>query len=353
MLKRNMRRLWIGVAAALVVMGSALTVYADTPIVDIRVTFSNNYDSVGGTILEPTVLAGGSGYEVAGVSWSKELDKWKPGNKITAEVMLTPLTGRSFYSNYKAKKVSISGADFISAKRDDEDGSLTLKVNYRPVVQLGMTEKAGWSDATKTRAVWKKVPYATAYQLRLYRGNDEYVKTITMEGTTVDLTESLTKESNYFYEVRATAKDSSDSNYMRSGEYVTSEDTFVENLGETGGRWSQYSDGYKYTDTQGIPAVNGWRYIMSNWYYFNENGYAATGWCAVGGKWYYMNGEGKMQTGWLNLNNKWYYTDATGAMVVGWYQTTPVDWYYFYQDGSMAAGTVVDGYVISATGKMQ
>ena len=73
-----------------------------------------------------------------------------------------------------------------------------VKVNYYPVVQLGQTEKAGWSDSTRTKAVWKKVPYATAYQLRLYRGDDEYVTTLTLEGTNVDLTGVYHKRGQLF-----------------------------------------------------------------------------------------------------------------------------------------------------------
>lgn len=353
MLKKNQRGAWIGIAAVLAVMGSTVTSYANTTISDIRVKFTNNYDSDNGTILEPEVVSYGSGYEVSGVSWSKEANDWKPGSKVTAAITLTADAGRTFNHEYKSSKVSVNGADFTSARRDDEDGSLTIKAYYYPVVQLGATEKAGWADAAKTRATWKKVPYATAYQLRLYTGEDEYVKTITLEGTAIDLSQYLTKEANYFYEVRATAKDSSDAKYMRSGEYITSEDLLVQNLGETQGRWSQYHEGSRYTDAHGVDAVNGWRFITGSWYYFDENGYAVTGWRFVGDKWYYMNSESKMQTGWLNLDNKWYYTDATGAMIIGWYQTTPTDWYYFEPDGSMASNTTVDGYTLSETGKRQ
>ena len=351
MFGRRTRGLWICMAAAMLIAGSAFTAYADTTIDNIRVTFKINYDKEEGKILEPTVTTG-SGYEVEDISWSKALEKWNPGSKITASVTLVPGSGKAFASSYSSQKTTISGADFVSAKRN-EDGNLVVKVNYYPVVQLGQTEKAGWSDSTRTKAVWKKVPYATAYQLRLYRGDDEYVTTLTLEGTNVDLTEYITKEANYFYEVRATSKNSTDAGYRRTGDYVTSEDSFVDNLGEVGGRWRQDRTGYRYTDENGVEANNGWRYIQGTWYYFDENGYAATGWRLINGKWYYMNSECKMQTGWLNLNDKWYYTDSTGAMAVGWYQISPSEWYYFYEDGSMAVNTVIDGYTIGGDGKMQ
>ncbi len=74
-------------------------------------------------------------------------------------------------------------------------------------------------------------------------GDDEYVTTLTLEGTNVDLTEYITKEANYFYEVRATSKNSTDAGYRRTGDYVTSEDSFVDNLGEVGGTLAPGSHG--------------------------------------------------------------------------------------------------------------
>lgn len=352
MVRAEAKRLWIGVAASLLIIGSAITAHADSAISTIKVSFKNNYDSEGGNILEPTVTAGASAYEVDSVTWNKELDKWNPGSKVTATVTLVASDGKSFASSYSSKKATVSGADFSSAKRD-EDGNLIVKASYYPVVQLGETEKAGWSDQTKTKAVWKKVPYATAYQLRLYRGDDEYVTMLTMESTSVDLTEYITKEANYYYQVRATSKNSSDGNYRRSGEYVTSEDSLVDNLGEVGGRWRQDRTGRRYTDENGMEAANGWRYILGTWYYFDENGYAVTGWRFINDKWYYMDAECRMLTGWLNLGDKWYYTDSTGAMAIGWYQMSPSEWYYFYEDGSMAVNMVIDGYTVGEDGKMQ
>lgn len=360
MLKNKFWGILTGVTAAAAVLGSAYTVYASTTITNLGVRVVSNYDSEEGAVLEPTVTVSGSGFDTEDVSWSKAVDKWNPGSRVTGTIYLTPQEGWNFFTSYSTnssnagyKRISISGADLVSAKRDNEDGSLTIKFNYYPVIQLGVTEKAGWSDATKTKAVWKKVPYATAYQLRLYTGDDSYERTLTLEGTSVDLSQYITKEANYFYEVRATSKDSSDSKYRKSGEYVTSTDNFIENLGEVGGRWQTFNEGAKYTDEQGIQAANGWRYILGFWYYFDENGYAATGWRNIDGKWYYMNAEYKMLTGWLNIGDNWYYTDTSGAMVIGWYQTSPNDRYYFYEDGRMAVSTVIDGYVLNESGKMQ
>lgn len=355
MFKNKMWGVWVSFVASFTILLSTVTAFAGTEISTISVRFVNSYDSEGGTLLEPVVSYSGGGFTEGGISWSKEVDKWTPGSKITANITLVPDDGKEFYSSYSSsgsRKISISGADLISAKRDSNDGSLTVKVSYYPVVQLGETESAGWSDATKTKAVWKKVPYATAYQLRLYSGDSTYETTLTLVGTSVDLSEYMTRQANYYYEVKATSKDSSDAKYRKSGEYVASTDNSVEDIGEMGGRWQQTREGYRYTDEQGVAASAGWRYILGHWYYFNENGYAATGWQNVGGKWYYMNADCKMMTGWLELGDKWYYADATGAMVTGWYQITPSEMYYFYEDGAMAVNTLIDGYTLSDTGRV-
>jgi len=38
-------------------------------------------------------------------------------------------------------------------------------------------------------------------------------------------------------------------------------------------------------------------------------------------------------------------------MAVGWYQMSPAEWYYFHEDGRMAADETVDGYRLGADGK--
>lgn len=355
MRSRTRRGIWVGTAAALMMAAGVFAAYAGTVISSVRIVVKNVYDSSGGTLLPPEVDTGSekNGYTVSNVDWSQDPKDWKPGRKVTGTVSLSAEDGYSFLGSYSSKKTSVSGADFISAKGDGDDESLEVKIGYYPVVQLGRTEEAGWSDTAKTRAVWKKVPYATAYQLRLYRGDDEYITTLTLEGTSVDLSGYITEQEDYHYQVRATSRDRSDARFMVSGDYVTSEDSYLNDMGELGGHFIETRDGTRYVDDKGVEASGGWRFIVGSWYYIDPSGYVARGWRLVDGKWYYLNDEGKMQTGWLNLNSKWYYLDSSGAMLTGWQQITPTDWYYFYDDGSMASGTQIDGYTVAESGKRQ
>lgn len=349
-MKIRAKALWIGLAAGLLILGNGVCTYADIAVSNIRVTFRDRFDTADGTMQEPSIIVGGIGYRTDGINWSQGTEIWEPGKEVTAAVTLRSNTGYSFAAGSTVTQEDISGARLDSVKQE-EDGSITIKAAYAPAVQLGRTKSAGWSGTSNTRAVWEPVPYATAYQLRLYRGQGEYITTLTLSGTSVDLSSYISNDMSYYYEVRATSRNSADAAFRRNGEYVASADTMVKSMGKTGGHWYWRHDGYCYMDENGIEAADGWRYIQGIWYYFDKDGRALTGWQQINGKWYYMDSQCRMQTGWLELDGQWYYMDSTGAMAVGWYQLSPAEWYYFYEDGRMAADATIDGYRLGADGK--
>ncbi len=352
MLRGRANALLIGAAAGIMALGGSFCAFADTVISDIRITFRDCYDTEAGAVLEPSVT-GGEGYQVDGLAWSAEPGTWQPGQAVTAKVTLSPETGYSFADMGALPPEAVSGARLEEARRET-DGRVTVEASYVPVVQLGKTKHAGWSDDAKTMAVWDSVPYATAYQIRLYRGEGEYVTTLTMGGTSVDLSHYMPGQASYYFEVRATSQNSADAAFRRNGEYVASKAVLVESGGkQAAGRWFRRNDGYCYMDESGAAVSDGWRYIQGIWYYFDHDGFAVTGWRQINGKWYYMDSERRMQTGWLELDGKRYFADSTGAVAVGWYQASPAEWYYFYEDGSMASDVVIDGYQLGADGKRQ
>lgn len=214
---------------------------------------------------------------------------------------------------------------------------------------LEAPEEAGWSRLTETTATWDKVEDATGYQLRLYY-DDEYIQSVKVKATKADLSEYMTKEGWYYYEVRAVAENKSGVKKRPSSEYTLSEDMLIDDLGDTDGRWKNYNEGKKYQKEDGTYVGTGWYRIRGEWYYFNESGYAVNGWKQVGTTWYYMDQDGIMQTGWLKDGDMTYYLKEDGAMAIGWLQANPGQWYYFQADGSMAVNTVVDGYQINESG---
>lgn len=289
-------------------------------------------------IKEPKVTIN---YEEVSPEWSKSIDDWVPGKTVSATFTIS--------GEYVKSDCSVTGGELVSAKA--ADGETTIKVNYVPVAQFGAPESAGWSDATKTKASWKKVPYASKYQLRLYR-EDQWIKTLTTNYTALDLVEYMQDGHSYYYEVRAIAKNSTEEKYLKDGEFTVSDDSVVQELGDTSGRWSTTQNGKQYREGNGSYASNGWLMISGKWYYFNQDGYAQTGWQYLDNKWYYMNGDGEMTTGWQSVGGKWYYLNADGSMATGWIQAEPGKWYFLNEDGSMAADTVIDGtYRVDGSGQ--
>ncbi|MBP3925889.1 MAG: N-acetylmuramoyl-L-alanine amidase family protein [Clostridium sp.] len=351
MFGHGIRGFWLSVAVALLTLGNAALTYGDTAIPVVKVNFQDQYEESGKKLLEPVVSAGSESYTVETLNWSSSSAEWKPGETVTASIRLKPEEGKEFSYYYDREKIEVSGAKFLTYWKEPS-GRLFIKVSYVPVVQLGQTSHAGWSASSKTKAIWEAVPYATAYQLKLYRGNGDYVTTLTLRGTGVELGTYLVGTDSYYYEVRATSKNSEDAAVRKNGAYVAS-DGSVTGETEYQGSWLQTGEERMYIDETGSPAADGWRYLQGVWYYFDRDGCAATGWRELNGKWYYMDAQGRMQTGWLKLEDKTYYLDSTGAMAVGWYQMSPGVWYYFYQDGSMARETEIDGYVLGSDGVMR
>lgn len=97
--------------------------------------------------------------------------------------------------------------------------------------------------------------------------------------------------------------------------------------------WNQNATGWWYcTSVENYTWYsNGWQKIDSEWYYFNESGYA-------------------LSDQWVLWKNKWYYLDNSCKMVYGKWLQINGKWYYFYSDGSMASNTTIDGYYIDSSG---
>lgn len=354
-IKRVVKKIWIGAAAAVLAAGLGLTAFGASTVRSLNIIVSTSEGD--GEAEEPSIRVTPSSCQLTEISWSKEVEDWKPGKAVYGYLTITADEGRSFEGSYKSSKCSVSGADFRSASADDEDASLLhVTIRYTPSVQLGMTEEAGWSDAKKTTAKWKKVPYATMYEVRVYQ-NDTWVKTLEVTGTSVDISPYIHQEGDYYYQVRAKGKTEEERRYLLTGEYVPSSDVLTvdsETLGETGGRWRNFQEGRKYQTEDGTNPASQWMMIMGVWYCFDENGYVRTGWFQDGenGHWYYLNAQGEMQTGWLNLADNWYYLNSDGTMATGWLQVNPGEWYYLKPDGAMAVDTVIEEvYQIGSDGK--
>lgn len=209
--------------------------------------------------------------------------------------------------------------------------------------QLGETEEAWWENETVAR--WKKVDRARKYQVRLYQDGEPIIR-MNVENTKVDLGKYIEDDSEYFFEVCAYAKDST----QKTGEWVQSDAKYITGRGDTTGQWRNYQQGKKYQKKDGGYVTSQWYLIAKQWYYFTVDGYAKTGWAEVNGNWYYLNADGKMMTGWQELDGAWYFMRPDGSMATGWVEVKPGEWYYMYTDGKMASNTVIDGCQLNESG---
>jgi len=103
--------------------------------------------------------------------------------------------------------------------------------------------------------------------------------------------------------------------------------------------------------TQTPPVVTtGWvQATDGTWTYNRTDGTKATGWLQDGYTWYFLKTDGVMATGWQNVGGTWYYLNSSGAMLTGWINDKGT-WYYCSVSGAMLATTIVDGYILGASG---
>ena len=325
---------------------TAVRIHAEESIVirSVNLKFTSQFGDQ--EILMPEITTTTSDVGVDDTVWKRDISNWKAAKSERVSVFLTS-SDTIFKEAYNRSKCKITGAKFVSAKALDNH-TLEIKVDYTPVVKLGNTARAGWTDSRKTKAVWDKVEFATGYQVALY-ADDKLKKRVSVNTNTVDLSDSMDKNAVYYYEVRAIGYTADDRKYMKAGDYVTSEDITMEYEGSTTGTWK----GSSYVEEDGGKPRNSWKQILNDWYYFDGNGVRQTGWVQTGVRWYYLNpADGKLQTGWQFVNGKWYFLNPTGGeMMTGWIQPQPGVWYYMNSDGSMASSTTIDGYQVGADGK--
>ncbi len=151
-------------------------------------------------------------------------------------------------------------------------------------------------DEIKGTVRWDAVNEADNYQLRLYRGSG-IISSFIVKDPNYDVSAYITKEGNYYYQVRAVIDSSLKGTWKKSDVlHVSSEDA------------ARFSFGKSKLGLEG-PG--------SRWQYKND-------------KWYFINESGDMVTGWINWKSKWYYCGDNGAMYTN---TTTPDGYKVGSDG--------------------
>lgn len=118
----------------------------------------------------------------------------------------------------------------------------------------------------------------------------------------------------------------------------------------------------------------GWTYTLNQWYFVNKDTNTAARYelKVVDGIRYYFDNNGVMQVGptwaegqyslftesgarvengWSNFRGTWYYS-GHGQILTNRWLWNGGNYYYLNQDGKMLTNTIVDGYLLSASGAM-
>ncbi len=128
--------------------------------------------------------------------------------------------------------------------------------------------------------------------------------------------------------------------------------------------WKHTDAGWWYKNPDGSYPANGWWWIGSAWYHFNEAGYMSTGWVwddgwywcggpddgamAKGGwtwcdwAWYWLEDSGHPRGGGWFWDGCWYWLNPGGDMAIGWVWTDG-NWYHTNASGCMDVSWFVDG----------
>jgi glucan-binding YG repeat protein len=360
-----MKTIKIMMTTMLLTMLFCLTSFADQKkITSVSVSMYETKTEAG-TIYEVEPKVSSSSYELVDYTVSKDYSEWKPGSKVTYELTIEPKEGYKFDTS-KIKKISVSNGEAVS--KTVKSSKITVKVNYVPKVTLEDPTNLYFED--EYLAVWDKVEYCKMYEVQILKENDngdyKSYKTVKVTKPEIDLSSYATDEYDISFKVRAIAKDSDQSKYLKSSNWVDFNNSVSADDNTTYGNFSGSGENLVFKDSEG--KVSGWQQINGNWYYFdpnNGNKAVVSNWVNQNGQWFYCNEFGIMLTGWVQLNGYWYYlnpiSDGTrGAAKTGWFCAGPSGpWYYFQEgvngplpEGAMYANcNTPDGFYVDANGE--
>lgn len=343
----------------MLILGNMISYGAEEAIRAVSVAVTSSVEANAGMGVVAATSSDGR-YTVISSGLVNGKENWSAGEVPRVEIELQASSGY-FFNTVNSGNITVKGASYVASKRSDNNHSLIITVKLNPVKGvLGKPEEAGWRSSSLGRAKWSQVEYAPAYELKLYCG-DRLVHHV--EKTTAsshDFFPYMTKKGDYYYQVRAIAKTSSESQYLKAGEWVESEfqeitlkdATAAENLKPGQGQnqkpnqgfreeapgWVQDQNGWWYRNEDKTYPRNTWQIINGKWYLFDMNGYMMTGWQKWNGRNYYMTSNGDLVTEWLQYDRIWYYIDVNdGTYTDGWLQLGDT-WYYLNRDGQMVTG---------------
>lgn len=246
----------------------------------------------GGAISEQQaeITAKNSRIEVGDYEFTNNGFQWYEQDVPRLEVKLHAQEG--YYFTAANSDFTIAGGTYVKQKREDLGETITVTIDLPKVGEFTQAiTGAAWSS--KRMAVWSAAAGAGSYEVKLYRDGKNTGGVKTIQGTSLDFGESMTKVGSYTFRVRTVNKE----NPENKGAWVESPVIYIDGTAAESNRtpsgdqgsWKQDGTGWWYAKNDGSYPVGSWQNINGQWYFFNEKGYMATGWIAWNGKQYYCD----------------------------------------------------------------
>ena len=364
---RIWKRRWTGLLTVLCLLFCwNVTAFADEEAIkSVAVTVTADVEADAG-LGSVSATASSSKYHVTSCEFTNTKGSWRAGEVPRAVIVLEAEEG-FYFKSVNAGNSNIHGGTYVTSKKENQNHTLNLTVKLKPVKgTMTMVEDAYWDATPLGKARWTKVDGAPAYELKLYCG-DNMVHHVERTTTNYyDFYPYMTRQGDYYYRVRAVAKNETDEEYIKAGEWaestaqeVTKKDaraaesqTTSNNSNASGPDqtakgpddeapgWVHDGYGWWYRNEDKSYTRNNWQQIDGKWYLFNMSGYMLTGWQTKNDREYYLTSNGDMVSGWIQLNRQWYYLDPDQGKQSGGWLSYGGQWYYLNPDGSMATGWI-------------
>lgn len=297
--------------ASLLSLGALFTSYGkeEKAITSIPLSFSWDKKPRGGEwVGKVYAKTRSSQFIVDGAVYDKEEDTWFFGESPIVEVDLSAKEGFCFTTTDR-NSFSLSGCDAqFKEATMEEDGSSLT-------LRVSLTQLEGTLPVTTAAgwngntAVWDEVEGAERYEIKLYNDNT-LTATTTSSGTSCDLSSFINHEGTYTFNVKTL------------GTYQTQSSSWSESAGPytvakedawyiSNGTWHNTSAGWRFIYENDAYPVNTWRFINDKWYYFNQQGYMAAN-C-------YVKSPDEETYRWLGSDGAWDTESDTPAPDTGLY----------------------------------
>lgn len=365
--KRVIRRSLAGLLTVICLLYCGMvTAFADEEAIkSVAVTVTSDVEADAG-LGSVSATASSSKYHVTSCDFINTKGDWKSGEVPRVKIVLEAEDG-FYFKTINEGNSNIHGGTYVSAKKENQNHTLNLTVKLKPVKgTLATVEDAYWDESPLGKARWTKVDGAPAYELKLYCGDSMVYRVERTTTNYYDFYPQMTRQGDYYYRVRAVAKNESDAEYIKAGEWAESTaqevtkkdaraaesqtnsnnpnasgpDQTAKGPADEAPGWFHDGYGWWYRNADQSYTRNDWQLIDGKWYLFNMSGYMLTGWQTKNDHEYYLTSNGDMLSGWVQLDRSWYYLDPQWGKQSGGWLSYGDRWYYLNPDGTMATGWI-------------